>query len=438
MSLVTRFGMNEIGVIDALCEGNRLQLCDRRALACVSQLHSKTLRNLFAEKRLHVSNCDRSYENVVFISKCMRLPTSKAEKKMNRVLPLLCVEGETKYPEMRLDQMYWHNVVSIDVSKMSDAAVYFLSRILAEEDSNTFHSEKISFNIGKMKRAPEEVYRNIDIGNTHDELPHIYTAMSGVNEHVAMHTMLSRGGCPCTPYSLGGGLTRRTDITELCFNYMVFGESAAKEVGTMICKQSGLQRLHVSDTNCPPLYDPYLCLFLLEKTTHVFTRLVHLDISNNPFVITEPTAIGDALSAGRFPALTNFNISGIGMCDIGVQCLAKGLGCVRNQLEYFHIDRNPLGCLGISTLMSILIHSKSLRLLSITNVDCQPAAYERVALYVKQGYLPNIIHVIITLEEETKRARVAMDLALNSLMHERNWNDFVEQQCDTSTPLGFN
>jgi len=428
--------MNEIGVIDVLIEGCRLPLSSRRALACVSHLHANTLRNLFAEKKLHVSDCDRTYNNVVFISKCVRLPKSKAEKKTNHVLPLLCVEGETKYPAMRLDQLYWNNVGSVDVSKMSDAAVYFLSRILAEDDSNTFHSDKVSFNVGVMKWNCESIYKKIDMANTHDEMPQIYTAMSGVAEHMAMHTLLSRGGCPCTPYSLGGGLTRRTDIAAASLSYLILDESAAREVGTVICKQPKLNKLDISDTNCPPLYNPYLCLFLLEKTTHVFTQLVHLDISNNAFVLTETTAIGDALGAGRFPVLDYLNISGIGMCTIGIQCLEKGLGCVRDQLQYLNIARNPLGCLGISTLMSILVHSKSMKRLNIMNVECQPAAYERVALYVKLGRLPNIDKVFITENEETERARVAMDLALKSLVHERNWDDFIERQCDTRQ-LGF-
>tara|TARA_B100000767_G_scaffold246260_1_gene245692 strand:- start:583 stop:1980 length:1398 start_codon:yes stop_codon:yes gene_type:complete len=456
--------MDEVGVIEPLIDGNQMALQTRRAVGCVSHFHANILRKLFAERKLHVSDCDRLYGNVCFVKKRMlRMQTAALHNRVSDLsehMALLCVKGETTCPELRLDNMYWSNTAlyPIDVTTMLHTTVYFLSRILAElvgvaftdRDSKDGDS-KLCLTACSLRATP---YSASMLLRKAWDTSKLYTAASGVNENHAVHSLMAKKGCNypnpkdflcATTYS-PTLITRRWDCAHLDLSHRILDEDSAWFVAAMIRQQTQLRTLDLGSTSmhAPAQYAPsQICVQILLSAPRSFLSLSTLDLSGNHFTKGCTTLLTKALQTDVFPVLEELRLNTTRLCSNRMYELCQGFAAVRDQLKHLQLNSNDFGWLGLSGLMSALSGAKRLNTLQVVSIGCSPGAYERLAVYVKEGKLPALQCVRFLQgvsdpgpQHRFKRAHQAINLALSVLSYTRTWDKFIARQCD-SEPLGY-
>ena len=448
--------MDEVGVIEPLIAGNQMTLQTRRAVACVSHFHANTLRKLFAEKKLHVSDRDRFYGNVCFVKKRMlRIQAAALVENgvsdLSEHMALLCVKGETAYPELRLDAMYWSNdaLYPLDVSTMRTTTIYFLSRILAERDKAIFKDSKLHMRTTSLRANQCGAYLLLQTTEASSKL---HAAASGVHENHAVHSLMAKkvwftnpkanGHC-ATTYS-PTRITRRWDCINIDLSHRVLDEDAAWFVGSMIRQQTQLRTLDLECTSNPalPLTSSPICVHILRSAPRSFLSLCTLELSGNHFTDDCTALLTKALQTDVFPVLEKLLLNATKLCEARLNVLCQGFVAVRDQLKHLQLTNNNFGWLGLSGLMSTLSGAKRLQELHLVAIGCSPGAYERLAAYVKEGELPALVYVRLlhgTSDPDPnhplKRAHQAMDLALAVCASTRKWDRFIALQCDL-VPLG--
>ena len=436
--------MDDERVMEPLLERFTLTVKSKRALGCASKYHAAKVRECFAQRRIYVSSADCTYWNARFLLRLVHLALRPGTFPMCQV-PVLCVEGETRMPEVPLDMYHWEmrSKEPINVDMLQKATVYFLSRALA----NTLHFVWTTNCKPPYKRPPFTV-KNSDIhhkvchvfkmvGEEPSMSHNIYAAMSGVHEFKIMHNKL---GFDANGHA---NTTRPLDIhwfdkvEEVDLAWRLLDDDAARDVGQRILKLDGVTALNLEGTT--PCYSVCSISEYILKDWKVFRNLKDLDLCDNPLGSSWHNALhhlAHALLNGRFPELENLFLHGTGIEQKHMEELAPALGNNRQQLRCLWIGGNPIGWLGLSRLMQqSFAGSTSLEELRVEDIGCKTVHYECLAKYVKGGQVPFIKTIEIGPSYDHPRARHAINRAIECADAERQWKKFCAEECRT-TPLG--
>lgn len=431
-------------VLQPLLERFHMEVESKRALGCTSKYHAAKVRDCFAQCRIYVSSADCTYWNARFLLHLVHLALKPGTFPMRNV-PVLCVEGETRMPEMPLDQFHWQQRCKepINVDMLQRATVYFLSRAVASvPDFKWTTNCKPSFNVknSDICDAPEKVYRLTNVVPGPNMGDNIYAAMSGVHEFHVLHTKLGWNAAErsATAEFPPLEINWHDKLDEVEVAWRLLDDDAAREIGQRILKLNDLKFLTLEGTT--PCYSTFSISQRVLFGSEKFWNLQELDLCNNPLGSSAYTMfnLSHALGHGRLPVLQNLFLMKTGIGQRDMEELAPALGQVRQQLKCLWIGGNPIGWVGLSRLMQqSFAGAAALEELRVDDIGCETVHYESLAKYVKGGELP----FIVTLEiggsvTNHPRAHKAILRALECAQAERRWKNFCAEECHTK-PLGF-
>lgn len=436
-------------VLQPLLERFHLAVESKRALGCTSKYHAAKVRDCFAQRRIYVSSADCTYSNARFLLQLVHLALEPGTFPM-RNEPVLCVEGETRMPEMSLDQFQRRRRCKepINVDMLQHATVYFLSRAVASVPDfkwttnckPPYKHPPFTVKNSDICDAPEKVYRLTNEEPGPNMGKNIYAAMSGVHEFHVLHTNLGWNAAErsATAEFPPLEINWHDKLHEVDVSWRLLDDDAAREIGKRIFKLNDLKSLSMEATT--PCHRTWSISHRVLQNAEKFLKLKELDLSNNPLgkCVYTMFSLTHALDHDRFPMLEDLFLMKTGIKQRDMEQLAPALGKVRQHLKCLWIGGNPIGWVGLSRLMQqSFAGAAALEELRVDDIGCETVHYESLAKYVKGGELPfiNTLEIGGSLTNHPRAYR-AIVRALECAQAERRWKHFCAEECHTK-PLGF-
>ena len=308
----------------------------------------------------------------------------------------------------------------MQLANVKRATIYFVSRTVADMSlpSADIASGSLVIPLGVIQNALPIIHgtleRNRPVG------PEMYQFISGVAE---VHALRLKA---CHPK----------------FNHRLLDDDAVPNVAYHVCKNNdNIMVLDLTKTDPWHYCDMCLARYLFENTYHFFPNLRTLILKG--VNLAQPgwwgglTGLAKALKDKRFPKLQILDLAEVQLNDQNIHVLAPALRAQKDTLLTLEFQGNRLGGFGLKAIMDAMRGSESLERLELDNNELTPGCYERLAVFIKDGFLPAIDTVMPDLNQPGfYSAGRVMNAAIRCARAERCWKRLKDGAAKRGRPLG--